>query len=187
MFCTCILAIEDESDREYMEQLFLQYERLMYSEISKILKNRADVEDVLQLSLVKMIDKLQILRSRSRDQLINYIISICKNTAISWLRKKSKIQFFQLDEDWDSFRDTESDLFVEELTISKIEIEQLIKNWTKLDDRTRFLLEGRYILEKTDQELASDLGIKPASVRMALVRARKAAFDMLKDSFETKD
>lgn len=36
-----------------------------------------------------------------------------------------------------------------------------------------------YILEKSPYEIAANLGIKPDSVRMALTRARKAAYALL--------
>ena len=35
-----ILAIEDESDREYMTALYIEYHRLMYSEIKKLLSDK---------------------------------------------------------------------------------------------------------------------------------------------------
>lgn len=58
------------------------------------------------------------------------------------------------------------------------ELEHLSKVWPKLDWRSRYLLESHYILEKSPYEIAN-LGIKPDSVRMALTRARKAAYALL--------
>jgi len=187
MIYACILAIEDESDREFMEGLFVQYERLMYSEIRKILKNAQDIEDVFQISLEKMIDKLQILRSRSRDQRVNYIISICKNTAISHLRSQNRAHNYMLDENWDSFHDEESVFQVEEIILTRIDTETLKKNWHRLDERSRLLLEDRYILEMTDEELAEEFHMKPSSVRMALSRARQNAYRILKNKIEAED
>lgn len=56
-------------------------------------------------------------------------------------------------------------------------------NWCddgrQLDDRSKLLLEGKYILGKSDEELAEELSKKPASVRMALTRARQCAISFL--------
>ena len=82
----CILAIEDDSDRAFMETLFLEYQRLMYSEINKILQNAWDTEDVMQATLVKLIDKIPELRKKEKNKLINYIITAAKNTALNYLR-----------------------------------------------------------------------------------------------------
>ena len=54
--------------------------------------------------------------------------------------------------------------------------------WTQLDERTRYLLEGYYILDLPAAEMARELNIKPASLRMALTRARKTAYQLLQDS-----
>ena len=57
---------------------------------------------------------------------------------------------------------------------------RLISAWHKLDDRSRFLLEKYYFLEMSCTEIAEELGTKPGSVRMALSRARKSAYNLLK-------
>ena len=46
MIPICILAIEDSDDREFMSQLFVQYQRLMYSTIFEILHDTWATEDV---------------------------------------------------------------------------------------------------------------------------------------------
>ena len=68
-----------------------------------------------------------------------------------------------------------------EYMISKDEIDELVRRWPKLDDRSKMLLEGKYILGKSDEVLAEELSIKPASVRMALTRARQCAYRLLID------
>lgn len=68
---------------------------------------------------------------------------------------------------------------MEEYMISKDEIDELVRRWPKLDDRSKMLLEGKYILGKSDEVLAEELSIKPASVRMALTRARQCAYQLL--------
>lgn len=52
--------------------------------------------------------------------------------------------------------------------------------WPKLDTRSQNLLEAKYILGKLDSDIAKELDIKEASVRMALSRARKKAYELIK-------
>lgn len=173
------IAIEDDDDRAFMEALYINYHRLMYSEINKIVGNTWDTEDILQTIVIKLIDKIALLRSRSRDQLINYIISACKYTAYNFLRNQGRLRETPL-EGYDNVPDTEHTGHEVELYMIKEEdLNSLAKIWPLLDSRTQCLLEGYYILEKPMVELGTDLGIKPDSVRMALTRARKKAFDYL--------
>ena len=52
----CILVIEDDDDREFMTLLYIRYQRLLYKEIYEILKKPWNTEDILQATLVKLID-----------------------------------------------------------------------------------------------------------------------------------
>ena len=179
MIPSCILAIENEDDREFMIFVYEEYKRLMYSTTQKVLSNHWDIEDVMGNVLEKLIDKLQTLRSLTRDRRVNYIISACTYTAYNFKRDNK------------SQRETpyEDALLADDEAMKECEIEwEIIKDeqlkalervMSKLDIRTRCLLEGYYILEKPMKELAKDLGIKPGSIRMALTRARRRAFTML--------
>ena len=63
--------------------------------------------------------------------------------------------------------------------IMKEEVEDLRLKWPMLDERSRYLLESKYILGKHDDDIAIELGMKAGSVRMALTRARKNAYRLL--------
>ena len=68
---------------------------------------------------------------------------------------------------------------MEELLISKEEIDELVRRWPQLDAKSKYLLEGKYILGKSDEVMAKELSIKPASVRMVLTRARPVSYTHL--------
>lgn len=175
----CIMVIENDDDREFMSFLYVTYKQLMYSEIRKIVKKDPDAEDVMQDVLEKLIDKIPLLRSRNRDQLVNYIISACKFTALNFNRdngNKRETTF----EDFVALADSEYDTHQIELRLIKdSELDVLKQVLTQMDERTRCLLEGYYFLDKSISELGAELGIKPDSVRMLLTRARKKAFELL--------
>ncbi len=176
-----ILVIEDENDRAFMAELFLQYNRLMYSEIYKIVHDSWVAEDLVQTVLVKLINKIQELREKDREHLVNYIITTCKNCARSHLRKQHRHLYVQFDDGWDS-EDTEYDRqAIEYRLISSENLLALARVWPKLDSRNRWILESRYIQEKSSDEIAKELGIKPESLRMALSRARRTAYQLLED------
>ena len=70
-----LMAIEDENDREFMERLYLQYHRLIYSEVRKLIQNEDEAEDLMQTVVEKLIHKVDLLRDRERRRLVNYVIS----------------------------------------------------------------------------------------------------------------
>lgn len=182
----CILVIEDDDDRAYMENLYLEYRRLIYSEVGKIVKNRWDTEDVFQNVLIKLIGQLSKLRSLSRNELVRYIITAARHNAYDYLRDQKGDRELSYDDYLEASDSEGHENGIEDLLISAEEIEFLVHIWPKLDKRTRILLEGYYILEKPMEELAVELGIKPGSVRMALSRARKNANELLKRELDQR-
>lgn len=177
MIPICILAIEDDSDREYMTWLFLQYQKLMYSTIQKITQDQWTADDVLQSSLEKLINKIALLRTLDRNRLVNYIITTCKNTAITEVQSKAKHTVLNFDDCHD--RSPEDDFSMDARLIQKENIEALEHIWPQLDERSRYLLEARYILGKRAKDIAADLNVSPESVRMALTRARRSAYKLI--------
>ena len=139
----CILVIEDDDDRTFMEQLFVDYHRLMYHEIFKLVHDQWAAEDVMQSTLVRLIDKIPELRLKDRGHLVNYIITASKNQARNYLR--------------DSGHHSASDL----------------QEFMEYEDPN--------ILNLPAAEMARELNVKPASLRMALTRARKTAYQLLQD------
>lgn len=182
----CILAIENDDDRGFMESLYLQYNRLMYAEISKVVGDPNAAEDLMQDVLIKLIDRIQKLRSMDRDGLVNYIISACKNQARNYVRNCGKHPIFPLDDQTDQPDSDHSGAEMELLLIRQSDLETMARIWPELDEKSRFLLEARYVLERDDDDIAAALGIKPASVRMALTRARKAAYQLLRGKIESE-
>ena len=162
-----------------MTRLYLDYNRLMRQQIAKIVQDEWAAEDLMQTTLMKLIDKVQDLRTKDRNHLINYIISACKNQARNYIRDKSRHMEYSIDEYLDVPDQHNGADEIEMRLAHTDELEHLSKVWPKLDERSRYLLESHYILEKSLYEIAENLGIKPDSVRMALTRARKTAYALL--------
>ena len=178
MIPICIAAIEDESDRSFMERLYFSYRGLMYSQLQKWLTDSWDVEDAMQTVLVKLIDKLSLLKRLDENRLAGYICAACRSGVVDLLRKKEPNRSLPLDESLDSLHEKDG----RELEWKLIRADQLTalaRCFSRLDDRTRFLLEGYYLLEKSPRELGRELGISADSVRMALVWARRKAYECM--------
>lgn len=83
-----IMAIEDESDRDYITGLFLKNERSMYAMALKIVKEHHTACDMVSEACLKMIEKIGYLREISVQKQMPYILSIVKNTSLMYLRQR---------------------------------------------------------------------------------------------------
>lgn len=76
-----ILAIEDEDDRSFMENLYRSYYRLMYHEIFTVTSDPWLAEDILQNVVISLIRNLSTIKKLSTARLVNYIKTASINTG----------------------------------------------------------------------------------------------------------
>ena len=70
-------------------------------------------------------------------------------------------------------------LSIDEQLLQMEQKEMLVRVLESLSEEDRILLEGKYILEQSDRDLAALLGCKPSSIRMKLTRARRRALNLI--------
>lgn len=156
-----ILAIENESDRDFMENIFFSYQRLIYHEIGSILNDPWSKDDIFQTVIVQLINNIDTLRPMPAKVLTSYIATSARNAALTYIRNISRRKEILADEFDNSNVDDDHDSDPEVILLKSEEINSFAKIWDELDDKTKFLLSSRYILEKSYAEIASDLNVKP--------------------------
>ena len=148
------------SDEAFILWLYDEFKPIMFATAGKYMNNSSDREDLVQACLLKLIEKVDTLRGKNRNVLCSYIVYTIKNTAINHLKHQS---------------------------IVNAHTNQLYKVWDQLSDEDRNLLEGKYILDQTDNQLATQFHCKPSSIRMKLTRARRKALQLIADKEEKND
>ncbi len=166
-----ILAIESPEDRDYMAALYLENQGLMYWEIYKYVKNDFDAQDVLQSVLVRLIDKIPDLKEKGKNKRNAYILATCRNTSINFVKKNNRIMDFEFEFQESDGVDFDSNV-PEAFALQNDEYAILYAAWKTLDEKSRYLLDARYVLEKSIKEIAKDLEIQPNCARTHLSRAR---------------
>ena len=180
MLPSIIALLDEEDDRDFMTQLFMNYRKLMCSEIGKILSNANETEDVLQNSLIKLCDKVTLLRSLDERKRVSYIITTVRNQARNHLRNSRRDPVFSFDDDQMNLAENVSDgTDIDDTVILKEQLKDLASVWNRLDDTSQLLLEGKYILMLSDNALGIELGLNQSSIRMMLSRARKKALRLM--------
>lgn len=181
MLPVAITAIENVESRQFMTEVYEQYHRLVYHIVKKWVSEQARQEDIVQDVWIKLVEKSELLLTLEPPKLVSYVAYTARNTSFKHLERQNKEEKLLLsfeDADTDprcfSFGETPEDI------VLKAEWAQSIGQiWTRLPERERLLLEGKYIFHQSNEELADWLGCKPESVRMALTRARRIVMDEL--------
>lgn len=179
-----ILAIEDEDDRSFMENLYRSYYRLMYHEIFTVTSDPWLAEDILQNVVISLIRNLSTIKKLSTARLVNYIKTSSINTSYNYLRKNRKLAV-------STFTDLKyiaeildsEEKGPELLYLQKEDAQKFMAVFHELDAKDQYLLTSRFVEGKSYSSMASDLGIQPNSVRMAVTRAKRRTFELLKQRY----
>ena len=177
-----VYSMEDQpSDREFMDQMYMEFERLMFFTARQYTSKAEIAEDIVQESLVRLYEKVRTMKPMKHVVLAAYIRATVRNTAINVLRKMNRERDYAADAETDAFAqadqewvlDTMMDLSGYRVLLSKI--------WPRLPEDDRLLLEGKYILGYSDQELAEEIGCQANSIRVKLTRARRRALAIFQE------
>ncbi|MDO4174059.1 MAG: sigma-70 family RNA polymerase sigma factor [Eubacteriales bacterium] len=185
---TCTTA-EDPDDKEYMVWIYEEFQHLMFYTAKKYVHDQTACEDIVQECIVKLMQKIDIIRGKERCILTGYIVSIIRNDSINYLKRESIRQKHTIGLDEKTMDDIPVPaLSMDELLLAKEKSSFLSIALKQLPEMERLILEGKYILEYSDEELAEQLGCKASSIRMKLTRARRRAlFILSKNDWEGDD
>ena len=170
-------TLEDENDKEFMLNLYQNYYALARGTIYKIMRCENDLDDLVEDTFVKLLEKIPLLRTFDCCRTASYVVYTARSVAINFIRHRDiqrKHGYYGEQEDMSGeLGGTEEPL--EDYYLRKEEIEALSDAVLKLPERQKDLLYFKYILDLSDAEIAEAMSIRPGSVREYLTRARRAA------------
>lgn len=169
MFSLAFLMIRGEADRELVKDLFEKYEQMMYKKAYSILHNRTDAEDTVQDTMIKIIDGLEKIRILEGNEVGYYLTSMTKNAAYDMLRKKTRLPESNVMVELNKI---ESDISIEDITLTKIDSERINEALKKLPDNEYEILFWNLRVGYSPSEIAVLLGISPNAARQRIYRAK---------------
>lgn len=167
-----------KSKDDFLGILYDRYSDYLYKLAWELSSDPQNVEDLVQTVWVKLIAKEKTIRALSHPQKLNYFSKTMRNILRQEARRKKLIVCTLESVDiFDSgFIDDVNDAIDQEM-----QRRLFSQAWTTVNEDVRELLERKYDLGESDEEIARTMGIKVASVRMYLSRAKKTARDALKE------
>jgi RNA polymerase sigma-70 factor (ECF subfamily) len=162
-----------ESDREYVERLWSDYKYLLYKKASGFTGDRELQKDIVQSALLVIIKNISTIRALRCCVLPSYLVLIVRSVSINALKKAGMEAPAPDGDQYDNIPDGGAG--TDDAVLRAAEHEDILRLLSGLSESDRLLLEGKYLLELSDAELAKILGISKDSVRMKLTRARRRA------------
>lgn len=171
-------------DEQAYKKLVDKYERALYFHILKMVKDREQVEDLVQEAFVKAFDNLNTYSNSYAFS--TWLYRIATNNTIDYLRKK-KLKTLSIDKPMKT-KDGEMEMQLPDESAStdrgiiKKQRKQIVQNAIDdLPEKYRKVIELRHMEEKSYQEIAEVLDKPLGTVKAHIFRARELLYKALKD------
>ena len=154
---------------DYLTDAFIRLRQKLEGVSGRILPDRGGAEDILQDSFVRLWRRQYPLQSEKEAEAL--LTRTVRNASLNERRRARSIP---LEKD---FADDSPDTLEKERAFAQMQE----KIQTELTDIQRYILEEKEYGGRTLEDIAIELGMEPAAVRMQLSRARKTLRNALKD------
>lgn len=189
MIMTIIAALEGDDDKAFMMNLYNDYYGLVRKTVYNITHDADNVEDLINDTFLKLIEKISLIRALESCKLAAYVVYTSRSMAINFIKHRDvQKKHVYYGEDLDLAKKVPSlEDNLEDRIVHQEEIEELGNAILRLPERHKDLLYFKYILGMTDAEIAGILKIAPDSVRQYLTRARREAKELLNKELMDKE
>ena len=168
------------SDQQYMLTFYETYSTFLFHCAWKYTDSKHDCEDIIQDTVLRLMRNIGTLRTLSEKQIFTYLNLTVRSVYAD--RAKSR---------------TEQEIPMDDEALARMGASQSMDGWadvkwdveilrSRLSGKDWRLLELKYILGCSDEEISRELGCQRDSVRMLLKRARQRAKILLSEE-EGKD
>ena len=167
-----------KGDSKTLQSFYDIYASSIYTTILRYVNHIPDAEDLLQETLLKIIDSLDKFSYTNESAFYSWMKKIAVNLTLNYLRDQSKFQF--VDEyPLELIPDLNDD---EQLNNLELNPNELLRMISELPAGYKAVL-NLYVFEQySHKEIATTLGISESTSKTQLMKARK----LLKTKFENK-
>ena len=169
-----ILLIENDEDRQFLTDIYLQYKPLMYKAAYPFFNNNiSEVDDAVSSAILKLCKKCDTLKKVDCNKRASYIVSTVRNVCLSRLRELKRqrlhLDFGSNSDELETISGADN---VQEIVFSTILAIDLLNAFPELSKKDRELIRMRHIDQLDYSEIAEFSGSTEGAVRTAVSRAK---------------
>lgn len=180
MFLMYLMSIDDEAERKSIEELYKTYKYQCFYMALKRVNDKAAAEDIVQETFVQIIKHRKRYLKLSSKDFERLLVIIVRNKVIDYMRKE-RPDVLSLENDV-YYELISEETLPEDIVISRQELELAREAISRLDEMSRIILEYKYLLDASYEEIADMTGMKCKTVEMRLYRARKKIKEMMEQN-----
>ena len=167
-----IADMVEDQDMNYMEHLYVQHHKLMFSVAWRYTQNPNEVADIVSESCVKLMQNLTTLKTLEELQQKTYIVITVRHTAFDILKKQAVWCERCISIDSENVLQVAGTENVEESVELKEKLSTVLRAIDSLPEKERLVLILYSQKHKNYREIASIAGLSEESIHKYLSRAR---------------
>ena len=169
-----ILLIENDEDRQFLTDVYLQYKSLMYKTAYSFFRdNLSEVDDMVGNTVERLCKNCERLKAVDCNKRASYIVSSVRNVCITRLRELKRqrlhFDFGPDDEDMEAIAGPDD---VQEIVFSHLLVSDMLNAFPELSERDRELIRLRHVDQLDYADIAALSGISEGAARTAVSRAK---------------
>lgn len=165
-------------DTQKLNRIYELYEQPMYRIAFAVLKRPELAEDAVSDAFVRIIDRLNKIKSPESDKTKAYIVKVIKSTSINIYRKKKRSLVRELPIDDSIVQIPDISQNIEDYVVSEADRQDKRNLLNKLDETDRNIIMLRCGNEMTWKEVAERTSMTENTARKRFERARKKLISM---------
>lgn len=160
------MVIENQDDRDFIADLYESKRKLWLKKAYALTQDMHTAEDMVSEAFIKLIDKIELLRSLDCYKVTAYVVITIENTCRTYLSRNSRIASNTDSLGEDIIEKVKSDFSTEQTVLDRLDLEETIAAIKKLDSVERDFLIKYYFEGLDDKEIAKKTGMKYTAVRI---------------------
>ena len=170
-----ILLIENDEERQFLTEMYLQYKALMYkTAIDFFGEGNGEVEEAVGRFIERMCKYCHTFQAVACDKRASYIVmsvgNVCRDRLREIMQQRNVFNDLTDEDVMEQISGTDD---VHGIVFDRAYAVDLLNSFEKLNDRERELILMRHVDMMGYDDIAAALHMKEGAVRTALSRAKK--------------
>lgn len=159
-----LLSALSKGDASALDKIYILLGKRMYALAYGFAKNRADAEDILSESFLKIARSISTFRTGTNGYA--WVMRVVRSCSLDFLRKRKRVAV----ENIDDFFHLADERYSPERRAQALIFQEAIG---KLPEDLKRMIYYRYYLDFTVREIAADTGMSKSAVQRAMDRAEE--------------
>jgi RNA polymerase sigma-70 factor (ECF subfamily) len=173
------LTIENNNERQTVEQIWERHKERMYKIAEKVLTNNAEIEDAVMDAVHNVVRNAKKFVDLSESDTVCLITIYVKHAALKIYNQNKKDILNKTDND--ALHNVSENISVEEIVITKDKYQALSKEIQNMPEKYSYPFLLRYYYQFSFKDIALALGLSEDAVKKRTYRAKQKLLTFMEE------